>query len=194
MLSKDDQKTLVGIQSRDEAVFRHFYTTHRGALLSFLMRKLDDQDAEEVLHDSFLAFLEALRDFQGKSSLKTFLFSIAKRKAVDKLRKQKVKKILFSYIPAHIVESLAAVVMKDTIDATLLQRKIFRVLKLLPNDYARVLRLKYSEGFKISQIAAEVELSPKATESLVFRARQAFKIMYEKDNRSDLRELGSGTS
>ena len=40
--------------------------------------KVNNQfDAEEILQDTLFAFLEALRDFHGTSSLKTFLFAIS---------------------------------------------------------------------------------------------------------------------
>jgi RNA polymerase sigma-70 factor (ECF subfamily) len=50
-----------------------------------------------LTQDTFVDFLEALRDFRYQSSLKTFIFSIAKNKNIDWLRKKKIKKIIFSY-------------------------------------------------------------------------------------------------
>lgn len=177
-LSQADQKILKRLLNKDEKALREFYDIHRIPLTQYLMRTLSIQDAEEVLQDAFIAFVESLRNFQGRSSLKTFLYSIAKRKAIDKLRRKKFKRVLFSYFPDYVVDSLAKVFLKDTLDKKHLAQKIERVLEDLPNEYAQVLRLKYIEGYKVTDIAVKIQLSFKATESLLFRARKAFIKVY----------------
>lgn len=186
MLSKTDRKLLWGIMSRNESSLRKFYLIHKDNLLSFLRRDLEDQDAEEVLQDSFIACIESLRNFREQCSLKTFLYSIAKKKSIDKMRKKKMKKILFSYLPAHVVESLAIVFLKDDLDKKFLDKKIETVLNKLPNDYARILRLKYKEGYKVAEIAKRLKLTFKATESLLFRARREFVRIYTHHERQGL--------
>lgn len=178
MLSKADQSLVKRLLAKDETALREFYSLYKDSLLQYLLRTLDQEDAEEVLQDAYLQTLEALRNFRGQSSLKTFLYSIAKRRAIDKLRKKKIKKIFFSYFPQRFVDSLATVLMKDDLDEKYLEGKIERVLKDLPNDYALVLRLKYKEGYKVADIAKEIKLSFKATESLIFRARKSFVTTY----------------
>src|SRR3989344_2642092 len=174
MLSEKDTNTLGRLLSRDENALREFYTEHKKSLLHYLLKTLERQDAEEVLQDAFIDFIESLRNFNSQSSLKTYLYSIAKHKTLDRIRKKKAKKILFSYLPEHIVETLGVVFLTDTIDKELLIKKIEHVFEKLPNDYVLVLRLKYTEGYKVSAIAKKVKLSFKATESLIFRARMAF--------------------
>ena len=50
---------------------------------SFVRSQISNyQIAEEIAQDVFIDFIEALRDFE-QSSLKTFLFSIARHKIVD---------------------------------------------------------------------------------------------------------------
>jgi len=154
--------------------------------MEYLMRRLDFHDAEEVFQDSLIAFIEALRSFRGQSSLKTFLYSIAKRKAIDKIRRKRVKKILFSYFPDHVVDSLATVFLKDDLERDYVANKIETVFSKLPNDYALVLRLKYKEDYKVAEIARKVKLPFKTTESLLFRARKAFIKTYITHERQGL--------
>ena len=186
MLSEKDRLLLQRLLDRDEDALREFYLAHKDALLSYLQRTMGIEDAEEVLQDSFIHTLDALRNFRGQSSLKTFLYSIAKRKAIDKLRKQRIKRIFFSCFPEKIVDSLATVFMKDTLDQKYLEKKIERILTDLPNDYALVIRLKYTEGYKVADIAQKIRLSTKATESLLFRARKAFIMIYDSYERQGL--------
>jgi DNA-directed RNA polymerase specialized sigma24 family protein len=82
--------------------------------------------------------------------------------------------VLFSALPAHIVENIAPVLMDDEIERKELMNKISGVLDDLPHDYQVVLRLKYVEGEKVKTISEKLKLPFKATESLIFRARKAF--------------------
>ena len=130
--------------------------------------------AEELTQDSFLDFIEGLRNFRGESSLKTYLFSIARFKVIDHIKKKKIKKILFSALPKSVVENLASVFIDDQIEQKELAQRIERVISSLPNDYHLILRLKYMDGRRVQEIARRFALTFKATESLLYRARQAF--------------------
>ncbi len=186
MLSKKDAVVLERLLQHDEETLHSFYLEHKDPLLQYLMRRLSQQDAEEVLQDGFLAFIESLRSFKGQSSLKTFLYSIAKRKAIDKLRKKKFRRIVFSRFPDYVVDSFVKVFLKDELDRKHLAKRIQAVLNKLPHDYATVLRLKYVEGYKVKEIAYEINLSFKATESLIFRARKAFIEVYKDHERQNI--------
>jgi RNA polymerase sigma-70 factor (ECF subfamily) len=52
-------------------------------------------------------------------------------------------------------------------------------LDLLPEHYARALQWKYVDGLSVEQIATRLGLSGKAAESLLTRARQAFRDGYQ---------------
>ncbi|MFW5703608.1 MAG: RNA polymerase sigma factor [Patescibacteria group bacterium] len=175
-MTKQEQKHFVErIMKRDEAAFLEFVRAHEGTLYNYVYRQLRDKEkSEEIVQDAFVDFLEALRSFQFQSSLKTYLFSIAKYKVIDVMRKKKIKRVIFSALPPHIVESLAPVVIDDEIEQKELSSKIQKVLSMLPHDYQQILRLKYLDGVRVKEIADQLALPFKATESLLFRARKAF--------------------
>ncbi len=169
-----DNRLLEKLKQGDELAFEEFFKKYRPALFSFIFRKVKDKSvAEEILNKTFFDFFEAVRDFQGKSSLKTFLYSIAKHKVVDYYRKKKLKEVFLSRLPEPAVSGLR-VVLDDKLERNELREKIKKAFEILPNDYERILRLKYIEGLKVKQIAQKLRLGFKATESLLFRARQAF--------------------
>lgn len=182
----DDKMVLERLLAQDERALKSFYSEHKKALMQFIVRSLPEDDAEEVLQDTFFGFIESLRNFRSQSTLKTFLYSIAKRKIIDRLRRTRIKRVLFSYLPSYVVETLATVLLQDTVDKRHIAKKISRVFHRLPNDYARVLRLKYIEGYKVSRIGSDMGLSFKAVESLLFRARKAFAAMYSDYDRSTI--------
>src|SRR5207302_958206 len=67
-------------------------------------------------------------------------------------------------------------------DAALEQReqaeRIARALADLPERYEAVLRAKYLDGRSVAEIAAAWDETPKAVESLLTRAREAFREAY----------------
>lgn len=187
MISSSDRELIENIIQRDERALYFFYSQYKKPLLAFIMRSIKDrQDAEEVLQDSFFSFIESLRDFRGQSSLKTFLFSIAKNKTIDKLRKKQLKRLLFSHLPDFLVESMSTVVLDTSLEKKHVAEEIEKAFNRLPNDYALVLRLKYTEGYKVTEIAKKIQLSFKATESLIYRARKAFVLSYSSYERQNI--------
>ena len=164
----------------DEAAFERFYKDYKKPLYSFIYRQIKKKEvAEEILNKTFFAFFEALRDFQGKSSLKTYLYSIAKHKIIDYYRRKKIKEVFLSRLPEPVISGLK-VFLDDELEKEELREKIKRTFELLPNDYKKILRLKYIEGLKVKEIAKQFKLKFKATESLLFRARKAFVKVFQK--------------
>lgn len=171
----EDRKIVERIILRDEQEFLSFYKKHYKSLHHFVSKQIADKSlAEELTHDIFLNFLESLRDFRFQSSLKTFLFSIARNKVIDTIRKKKIKKLLFSALPSHFVEGLAKIFMDDELEKKELIEKMKKTFDSLPHDYEVILRLKYIEERPVKAISEHLALSFKATESLLFRARKAF--------------------
>jgi RNA polymerase sigma-70 factor (ECF subfamily) len=177
-----DKQLVAGILSGDEPSLRYFYQTYSSKLVAFVRRRLgDEKDVEEIVQDTFLASLDALRDFTFKCSLSTFLCSIAKRKVVDFYRKKKLKKVLFSQFPQ--IESLLSLLTtpEEKLDEKLLVEKIENTFNKLSPRYKKILKLKYVDGFSVDEIAHELSMSFKGIESMLFRARKSFVLEYEKE-------------
>ncbi len=167
------------IMQKDERALMEVYGLYHKKLHHFVFRQLRNrEEAEEIVQDVFIEFIESLRNYRGESSLQTFIFAIAKFKVIDAIRKKKVKRILFSAMPDYVVEGLRTVVMDDELDRRELTRRMNAVFAQLPHDYQVVLRLKYMEQRKVQDIARTLRLSFKAAESLIFRARRAFITLY----------------
>lgn len=172
---QEEKKLLEKIIKKDEKTLFYVYKKYQPSIFNFVKSQINNyQTAEELTQDIFIDFIEALRDFRFQSSLKTFLYAIARHKIVDQIRKKKIKNIPFSKLPSFIVESLKVVFIDEEINKKELQEKIAKIINLLPNDYQLILRLKYIEGIKIKEISEKLNLNFKATESLLFRARKSF--------------------
>jgi RNA polymerase sigma-70 factor, ECF subfamily len=181
-INQEEKALLEKIIKRDEKALFFVYKKYQPLVFNFVKSQINNyQLAEELTQDIFMDFIEALRDFRFQSSLKTFLFSIARHKIVDQIRKKKLKNILFSRLPTHIIESLKIVFIDEEIDKKELREKIVKIFSALPNDYQVILRLKYIEGVSVSEIAKKLQMNFKATESLLFRARKSFVKVFDKE-------------
>lgn len=172
---QDDRAFVEQIVSRNEKALHKLFSLYHKPLSQFVSRQISDkQQSEEIVQDIFIHFLESLRDFRYQSSLKTFLYTIARNKVIDYIRKKKIKQVLFSAMPSFIVEGLAHVFMDDELEQKELAQKLENTFEQLPHDYQLVLRLKYIEEQPVDVIASKLAKTFKSTESLLFRARKAF--------------------
>lgn len=163
----------------DEKALRYFYKVYQPRLLTFIRNKIaNEKDAEEILQDVLLAAIEALRDFSFRSSLFTFICSIAHHKVVDFYRRKKIKDVVFSRLPD--VEPLVSTFFgpEESLDEVLLKEKIRETFDNIAPKYRTILKLKYIYGFSVFEIAKKLSISFKSAESQLFRARRAFVVAY----------------
>ena len=160
---------------RDQKSLHTFYHEYAPKLRLFIQARVSSpQDAEEVMQDTLFAFLEGLRDFQGKRSLRTYLYAICQHKIIDYYRRKKLKHFVFSQIPQ--LESLISPLVgpEAALDETLVREKIQRVLSKLAPLHRQMIVLKYLEQVSVEDIAHKLTISFKTAESRLFRARKNF--------------------
>lgn len=171
----NDDELIAKILSRDRKALYTFYRTYQPRLSRFIRTKIDnDRDAEEVLQDTLYSFLEALRDFEGKAHVETFLFSICNHKIIDYYRRKKIRHLVFSQVPQ--LECLVSPLLgpEDEYEGTVLREKLACAFAELVPKYRSILQSKYMQDKSVDEIAVDLELTMKAAESLLFRARKAF--------------------
>lgn len=157
---------------------------YQKSIAGFVRQKISDEDVvEELTQDILLAAFNAMPNFNGKCSEFSFICSIAKHKITDYYRKKKLKTILFSVNPKleEMVED--AVTPERDVLKNELKSEIGKTMKELRADYEKILRLKYVEDLKSSQIATVMKLSIKAVESRLIRARKQFQNLWVYDKK-----------
>ncbi len=77
-----EQELIEGLRQGSEAAFEALVTRYHGALLRVaLVFVRDHAVAEEVVQETWVAVLDGLRRFEGRSSLRTWLFAILSNRA-----------------------------------------------------------------------------------------------------------------
>lgn len=157
--------------------FRQFYKETQPKLVRWLRRRVgEEKDAEELCQDTFISLIDSLPAFRGKSSLWTFLISIARHEVADYWRKRYAKKAILTvpFIDQVYTEKLQG--------AEVVAEEIERIYhKLLPEERV-ILIWKYEENLSVAQIATKLKIGIKAAESRLFRARNSFKLAYAISN------------
>lgn len=84
-----DAELLGLVAGGDRDALAGLYDRHRSALSVFLVRLIGDRAAaEEALQDTLLAVWRGAAGFQGRSSVRTWLYGIARRQAYTRLRRR----------------------------------------------------------------------------------------------------------
>lgn len=169
------------IISGDSYAAVEFYKLYSPKILSYLSKKLpNNEDAQEITNDVFLEAIDSLSLLKNKNAIATWLYRIAHNKIVDFYRKRGIKSLLLSKMP--FLEVVASEVNQPEFqyEKNKIRDKIELALHKLSTEYQKILRLHYEENFPVKDIAPIFNLSFKATESLLFRARQSFRLAYER--------------
>ncbi len=83
----EEQELLARIASADEAAMKTLYERYAGPLQYFVRSWLSDvHEAADVMHETMLAVWTNPGSFRSQSSLKSWIFSIARNKAIDRVR------------------------------------------------------------------------------------------------------------
>ncbi len=79
-------------ESKDQLISRWF-SDHANELFAFTMQRIDDRNlAMDLIQDTFLSAINAFDDFDERSSAKTWLIAILKRKIIDHWRQKESRK------------------------------------------------------------------------------------------------------
>jgi RNA polymerase sigma factor (sigma-70 family) len=138
-------------------------------------------DAEEVTQDVFVKIHGKLDSFNADSELKTWIYRIAINQCLDFLKAKKRKKRFGFHLFIHtdVKEDDGMFSSFDHPGVQLEDKeataRIFLAINQLPERQKTALLLKSMEELSQNEIAEVMELSPKAVESLLSRARANLK-------------------
>ena len=165
----------------DQQAVVTFYQQYSPRLLRYLKMHLPkSEDAQEILNDVFLEAVDGMPTLRRQTNLQAWLYKIAHNKIVDFYRKRKIKSFLLSQVP--YLELVAQEISQPEfqLEKNKMTEKIETALRSLSQNYQRILSMHYEEDISVKAIAQELQISFKATESLLYRARQCFILAYER--------------
>jgi RNA polymerase sigma-70 factor (ECF subfamily) len=169
----------------DEQAFDEFFGAYFPGLYRFAMARLryDADAAEEIAQATLCAAISKLETFRGEASFFTWLCTFCRHEIsafYERSRKHPVALDLTEESPEVLaaLESLSAAAGDDpeqSLGRSDVARLVHVTLDRLPERYADALEWKYIEGISVIDIAGRLGVTGKAAESLLTRAREAFR-------------------
>ena len=158
----------------DEAAFDGLVVLFETELTEFIYTLVGDRyEARQLMIES-LARLATGGKFFGRSSVKTYLYAIAKNLASDHLRaRRKEEHISFD----DLIEMQAAYddTMAQHVEREESRQRVHAVMQDLKEEYRVVLELLYFEDLSRAEAASRLHMSPKQVSDLAFRAKISLK-------------------
>lgn len=152
--SSDD--LIARIAAGDREAFGAFYDLHAPVLFGFCVRILRDaRDAEDVLQETFVqAWRDARRFDATRASVRSWLFTIARSRALDRWRSRRSFEKRVATTDASALAGAAAA--EDPVAAADVRDFVARALSRLNENEQAVLKLAYFEGLTQEEIAARL--------------------------------------
>jgi RNA polymerase sigma-70 factor (ECF subfamily) len=140
--------------------FECLYLRHKQKLYSFLRRQCDNSAiAEELSHDTWVAVIRRVGDYQPKAKFTTWVFQIAHNRLVDHWRKQGRSTEFLEHQIEIQIETQA-----DNSSNVIQLNELIEKLKTLPPAQVETLLLKV-EGFSHAEIAAITDTKQETVKS-----------------------------
>ena len=154
-----EKSLIAGIVSGNKEAMNEIYKTYAPALNGFVRLFLSDpNDVSDIIHDTMLEVWRKAERFEGRSSLKTWVFSIAKNKSID--RNRKYARIDYTDDNTDIEDD--ALNAADVLAVSQEAKTVRDAIAQLKPDHRRAIHLSFFEDLTYKEIA-EIEDCPEGT-------------------------------
>ncbi len=182
---KRDRELVRLMLAGDEAAFEEFSDHHIPALYRYASRRLagDRELIREIVQGTLCKAIAKLSTFRGEAALTTWLCACCRNEIAAHFRRR-------HWMPREVdvleSEETAAAELDgarpEGPEGQYLRKEagevVHQALDALPSHYGKALEWKYIENLPVKEIAHRLDLGLKAAESLLTRARQAFREEY----------------
>jgi len=196
-----DSQLIRRMLAGDERAFETFFNGYFPRIYRFALPRLNgDADATRAIVQSTLEkAIRRLETFRGESGLFTWVCQICRNEIVDHIRAERRMRhvVLIDDQPElrAAVESLEAPDEFDVVKSygrAESARLVRVVLDRLPSGYGDALEWKYIEGESVETIGERLGIGTTAAQSLLARARRAFRESLESVFGADAADVASG--
>ncbi|MEM7488050.1 MAG: sigma-70 family RNA polymerase sigma factor [Pseudomonadota bacterium] len=164
-----DAALLARVADGDMTAMKTLYVTHADSVTRFVRSRVRDQaEAADIVHDTMLTVWRAAAGFQGRSSVLSWILSMARNKTVDHIRKR--SRITLGEADEDIPDG--APDPEAALGAAQDAARLRACVEELPERQRAVIHLAYYEDLTCAEIAG-VEAVPEGTvKSRIYHAKQ----------------------
>lgn len=184
---RDESELVSELQAGSETAFDWVVTHYHGPVYNLILGMLGDTaDAADAAQEVFLKAFKGIRNFRQGSSLKTWLYRIAIREALNNRRwfKRHLQKNVS--IDAEPEEGAAQIEIEDLagtpfdqLAAHEIQLAVQSALQQVPDVFRSAVILRDLEGLSYEEVAEVLDCSVGTVKSRILRGRRALKEILE---------------
>lgn len=178
---ESEQCLVKRVKSGDESAFSELIFMYQNRIFALASRLVvSDQDAEEIVQDVFVSLYRKIGEFEGRSSLSSWLYRITFNCALMKLRtrRRKDRREQMSYL-----EKSEEGDRVDTIEDHFVRVEKLKiaqeVIDSLPESFRTIFYLRDVDGLSGEETALQLGLTTAAVKSRLHRARLMIRKRYE---------------
>jgi len=184
---RDEAELVTELQAGSETAFDWLVNHYHGPVYNLILGMLGDTaDAADAAQEVFLKAFKGIRNFRHGSSLKTWLYRIAIREALNHRRwfKRHLQKNISidaepeDGYPAIDLEDLSATPF-DQLAAQEIQVVVQGALQQVPEVFRSAVILRDLEGLSYEEVAEVLDVSVGTVKSRILRGRRALKEILE---------------
>lgn len=173
---------MLSAQRGDEDAFRQLVDRYSGRIFGFFYRRLGDrQEAEDLTQEVLLRLFRARRSYQPRARLSTWIFHITQNVARNALRfRQRHPSV---HLPAaldeeHLLEGSrcgAAEMPSEPLERAERADMVRAAIANLGERQRAALELHQFHDHTYAEVAAQLDMTPKAAKSLLYRTRNLLR-------------------
>jgi RNA polymerase sigma-70 factor (ECF subfamily) len=172
----DDDPTLLDRwRAGDQAAGRALFQRYFDAMYRFFATKCDEPD--ELVQATFLAIVKAKDQFAGRSSFRTYLYTVARHELYRHCRGKRRDGQFDPYLSTVAGMSTSA---PGKLVKSEEHRRLIEAMRALPVEQQTLLELHYWEDLDAAALGEVFELAPGAIRTRLTRARAALREQLEK--------------
>jgi len=175
---KVEEQLLIQEARRDIKAFDKLYQRYLSQVVRYLYSRLGNMgDAEDVAAQAFLAAYESFSSFKKEGFFAAWLFAIARNKAVDHLRRNR----LFEQLD-EVNLADPAVTPEKKLESSQESASISRLISALPDRDQELLRLRYVADLSFPEIAVLLHRRTDAVKKRTYRLLAKIRTQMEVGN------------
>lgn len=184
----EDRSLVRRLLKGDERAFVRFFDDNFPRLYRFAAARMSDdpEGTREAVQSTLTKAVHHLKSYRGESALFTWLCAICRNELADQARRgaRQGQLVPLSEDQPEIRAALESLNFDGDSDpvARYQRHESCRLIQValdqLPARYGNALEWKYIEGHSVKEIARRLELSTEAAQSLLARAKRAFREIY----------------
>ncbi|MES2773366.1 MAG: RNA polymerase sigma factor [Bacteroidota bacterium] len=175
----NEQQLILAVQQKEEPAFARLVADYQPMVYNTVLGLVQhDQDAEDIAQEVFIQVYQSISSFKGESKLSTWIYRICITKSLDWIKHRQRKK-RFGFIQSIFGSSEETTLQLPDFHHPGVQLAnkeraavLFKAINLLPENQRIAFVLQKMEGLGQMDIAAIMNQSEGAIESLLQRAKQ----------------------